>query len=203
MSWDFDLEGCATLCSKEDIPSLCLTNGTDLSPKDTNQHDCHDAHRYLGLWNSPSLSMTANLAALAAKSKDYSRRLLKSGLDKYEVWLTYFSCFVPAMIFILTVTSFTATQLMSLQKQAIRATLARLGFNRNISRDVVFGSPLFGGLGLRDLVLEQGIAQLELLLRCVRASTPQGSLFLIGLSWWHLVAGFTTSLWETTDAHIP
>jgi hypothetical protein len=34
MSWDFDSEGRATLCSKEDIPSLRLTNGTDLSPKD-------------------------------------------------------------------------------------------------------------------------------------------------------------------------
>jgi hypothetical protein len=147
--------------------------------------------------------MTANLAALAAKSKDYSRQLFKSDLDKYEVWLAYFSCFVPAMTFTMAVTSFTATQLMSFQKQAIRATLTRLGFNRNISRNIVFGSPLFGGIGLRDLVLEQGIAQLQLLLRHVRAGTPQGSLFLIGLSWWHLVAGFTTSLWETTDAHIP
>jgi hypothetical protein len=147
--------------------------------------------------------MKANLAALAAKSKAYSRRLFQSGLGKYEVCLAYFSCFVPAMIFTMAVTSFTAGQLMSLKKQAIRATLACLGFNRNISREIVFGSPLFGGIGLRDLVLEQGIAQLELLLRHVCAGTPHGSLFLIGLSWWHLVAGFTASLWETTDAHIP
>jgi hypothetical protein len=203
MSQDFYSEGHATLCSKEDTPSLRLTNGTDLSPKDINQHDCNDAQRYLGLWNSLSLSMKANLATLAAKSKAYSRRLFQSGLGKYEVWFAYFSCFVPAMIFTMAVTSFTAAQLMSLKKQANPPTLARLGFNSNISRNIVFGSPIFGCIGLRDLVLEQGIAQLELLLRHVRAGTPQGSLFLIGLSWWHLVAGFTASLWETTDSHMP
>jgi hypothetical protein len=107
------------------------------------------------------------------------------------------------MIFTMAVTSFTATQFMRLQKQAIQATLARLGFNRNIYRDIVLGSPLFGGIGLRNLVLEQGIAQLELRLRHVRAGTTQGYLFIIGLSWWNLGIGFTTSLWENTDAHIP
>jgi hypothetical protein len=204
MSWDFDTEGRASLCPKDNTPSLRLTNDIDPEPKAINQHDCSDAHRYLGLWNSPSLSMKANLAALAETSKDYSRRLFKSGLDKYEVWLAYFSCFVvPAMVFTMTVTSFTATHFISLQTQAIHATLAQLGFNRNISRDLVFGSPFFGGIGFRYLVIEQGIAQLELLVRHVRAGTPKGSLFIIGLSWWHLVAGFTTSLWETRDANIP
>jgi hypothetical protein len=103
----------------------------------------------------------------------------------------------------LAVASFTATQLRALQKTAIRATLAKLGFNRNISRDIVFGSPLFGGLGLFNLVTEQGIAQLQLLIRHLRAGTPQGTLFIIGLSWWHLVAGFSTSLWENPTAKIP
>jgi hypothetical protein len=147
--------------------------------------------------------MKNNLAALAQTAHDYSRRIFKSGLDRYKVWLAYFACLVPALTFTMAVTSFTIQQLHNLQKQAIRATLARLGFNRNIARDIVFGSPFFGGIGLRDLVIEQGIAQLELLVRHVRACTPQGDLFLIGLSWWHLVAGFTTSLWVATDAHIP
>jgi hypothetical protein len=87
-------------------------------------------------------------------------------------------------------------------KSAIRSTLVRLGINRNISRDIVFGSPNFGGLGLRHLFVEQGIAQLELLLRHLRAKTTQGALLLIGLSWWHLSAGFSTSLWEDTKANV-
>jgi hypothetical protein len=140
--------------------------------------------------------MKEQLNALSAKAKTYSKRLYKSGLDKSEVWLAYFACFIPAMTFTFAVASFTATQLLTLQRSAIRATLAKLGFNRNISLDIVFGSPLYGDLGLFNLVTEQGIAQLQLLIRHLRAGTPQGTFFLIRSSWLHLAAGFSFSLWE-------
>jgi hypothetical protein len=98
------------------------------------------------------------------------------------------------MTFTFPVSSFTASELGNLQKTATRATLARLGFNHNITRNFYFSSLLFGGLGLRHLFLEFGIAQLELFIRHIRARTPQGILFLIGLSWWHLIAGVSTPL---------
>jgi hypothetical protein len=125
MAWKFDDEGRASLRPKADIPSLKLTNGHDLDPKAINQHDCDAAHRYLGLWNSPSLSMKAHLQALSSKARTYSHRLYKSGLDKSDVWLAYFACFLLAMTFTLAVASFsTFTQLRTLQKTAVRATLA-------------------------------------------------------------------------------
>jgi hypothetical protein len=108
MSWVFDSEGRASLLPKASSPPLHLTNGQDLTPKSINQHDYTKAHQYLGLWNSPSLAMTANLHALSTKAKTYSKRLFKSRLDKHEVWLAYFACFVPAMTFTLVVSSFTA-----------------------------------------------------------------------------------------------
>jgi hypothetical protein len=147
--------------------------------------------------------MAANLKALSTKVKTYSKRLFKSGLGKHEVWLAYFACFVPAMTFTLAVSSFTTPQLFALQKSTIRATLAHLGFSRNISREIAFGSPLYGGIGLSNLLIEEGIAQLELLVRHLRARIPHGSLFLIRPSWWHLVLGFATRLWENDTANIP
>jgi hypothetical protein len=86
------------------------------------------------------------------------------------------------MVFTFAVCSFTLADLTTLQKAPVRATLARLGFNPNISRDIVFGSSLHGGLGLLHLFVEQGIAQLQLLLRHLHAETSQGSLMLIGLA---------------------
>jgi hypothetical protein len=152
MYWEFDSEG---------RPSLCLSSVA----KPINQYDCaKKAYKYLGLWNSPTLSMAANLQELTGKAQAYSTRLFKSGLTTYEVWLAYFACFVSAMVFTFAVCSFTMQQLINLKKTPIRATLARLGINRNISRDIVFGSTLYGGLGLLDLFVEQGIAQLQLLL---------------------------------------
>jgi hypothetical protein len=203
MAWQCDAEGRATLLPKSAIPPLNLTNGQDLTPKAIIQHGCQQAHIYLGLWNSPSLSMMDQLKVLSGKAQTYSKRLYKSGLDKSEVWLAYFACYIPAMTFTFAVASFTATtQLLNLQRSAIRATLAKLGFNRNISRDIVFGSPLYGGMGVFNLVTEHGIAQLQLLIRHLRAGTPHGTLFLIGLLWWHLAAGFSFSLWEHPQVHI-
>jgi hypothetical protein len=106
--------------------------------------------------------------------------------------MAYFACFVPSMVFTFAVCAFTMAELTNIQKAPVRATLARLGC-----------SSLYGGLGLLHLFVEQGIAQIQLLLRHRRAQTPQGSLMLIGLSWWHLVAGFSSSLWENTQANIP
>jgi hypothetical protein len=99
MSWEFDAEGRASLNTKDSIPSLNLSNGTTPGTKAINQFDCTQPHKYLGLWNSPSLSMTKNLAALTQTAHDYSRRIFKSGLDRYEVCLAYFACLVPALTF--------------------------------------------------------------------------------------------------------
>jgi hypothetical protein len=139
--------------------------------------------------------MKPNFVALHKKAKSYAHPLFKSGLNTYEVWLAYFACFVPAMVFTFAVCSFTMADLMRLQREPVRSTLARLGFNRNISRDIVFGSTLYGGIGMLHLFVEQGIAQIQLLVRHLRAQTTQGNLILIGLSWWHLIAGYSTSLW--------
>jgi hypothetical protein len=106
------------------------------------------------------------------------------------------------MVFTFAVCLFTLADLTTLQKAPVSATLARLGFNRNISRDIVFGSSLYGGLGLLHLFVEQGIYQLQLLLRHLRTETSQGLLMLIGLAWWHHVAGFSSSIWENTQANI-
>jgi hypothetical protein len=60
------------------------------------------------------------------------------------------------MVFTFAVCSFTMAEMLTLQRAPIRATLAKLGFNRNISRDIVLGSVLYGGIGLTDLFVEQG-----------------------------------------------
>jgi hypothetical protein len=70
MHWDFDSEGCASLHSSANmVPTLQLTNGISLDPIPVTHFDCSKAHQYLGLWNSPSLSMTKNRAALSEQAK--------------------------------------------------------------------------------------------------------------------------------------
>jgi hypothetical protein len=116
MYWEFDSEGRATLLPSADIPSLQLTNGKYELPKPIKQYGCSEAHKYLGLWNPPSLSTKPNLAALLTTAQSYAKRLFKSGLNAHEVWLAYFACHVPVMVFTFAVCSFTLTDLINLQK---------------------------------------------------------------------------------------
>jgi hypothetical protein len=83
MYWAFDSKGRATLTPSTDIPSLLLTNGRSEDVNPIQQFDCTMAHQYLGLWNSPSLSMKPNFVALHKKAKSYAHRLFKSGLNTY------------------------------------------------------------------------------------------------------------------------
>jgi hypothetical protein len=83
MYWAFDSESRATLLPSSDIPSLLLTNGRSEELKPIRQHDCSEVHKYLGLWNSPFLSMKPNLEALHKKGKSFAQRLFKSGLYKH------------------------------------------------------------------------------------------------------------------------
>jgi hypothetical protein len=64
--------------------------------------------------------------------------------------------------------------LRELQSPATRANMTKLGYNRNTAHRVVYGPSRYGGLGFRDLFVEQGIGQVQLLVRHLRAAIPPG-----------------------------
>ena len=90
-----------------------------------------------------------------------------------------------------------------LQQGPTNATLLKMNIRRNIARAIVFGSPKYGGLGLRNFYVEQGLAQLLLFLRHIRANSEQGKLLRIALSWWQLTAGLSWPLMQHTKQRLP
>jgi hypothetical protein len=85
----------------------------------------------------------------------------------------------------------------------VMTALMKIGFNRNTAHRVVYGPSRYGGLGFRDLFVEQGVAQVQLLVRHLRAGTTQGILMRITLSWWQMVVGVSYPLLGQTYRHIP
>jgi hypothetical protein len=90
-----------------------------------------------------------------------------------------------------------------IQSPATRACLMKTGFNRNTAHRVVFGPSIHGSLGFRDLFVEQGISQVQLLIRHLRADSPQGRLFRITIDWWQLVMGVSYPLLERPSTTLP
>jgi hypothetical protein len=108
------------------------------------------------------------------------------------------------MTYTLPVSHHSPKRLKRLQPAATRATLMKLGFNCNMAHQVVYGPSRYGGLGFRDLFVEQGIGQVEILVRHLRANLTQGTLIHITLACWRqLVVGVSSPLLETTNKLIP
>ena len=200
--WKFDNEGEATLTPATDIhPPLALTSGDDPSLTPVHHYNYDKAHRYLGDWLAINLQMTTAQSKLAASASQYTRRLSCSPLSKRDTWIAYFACFIPGITYTFSVTHHSSKKLRRLQSPPTRATLMKLGFNRNTAHAVVYGPSRYGALGLRDWPVEQGISQLTMFIRHLRGTTQQGRLLLISLAWWQLYTGTSYQLLQ--DPHPP
>jgi hypothetical protein len=183
--WQFDSEGRAQLTPKTELPQLYLTSGNDITLVPVAQHNFNETHKYLGNLMAPNLTMNSALAQLQATSNTFAWSMAVCPLSKRDAWIAYFAIYIPGMTYTLPVSAHATTKLRKLQGPALRAVLNKIGFNRNTARTVVFGPGMHGALAMHDLPVEQGIAILIMLLRHLRAATPQGRLLLITLAcWW-------------------
>ncbi len=87
--------------------------------------------------------------------------------------------------------------------KAINASLSKGGFSRKASRSVVFGSPLYGGLGWRYLYFEQGILHTLSLIKHLRTPGPFHSLLLVSLDWYQRIAGVSFSPFRHPNLPLP
>jgi hypothetical protein len=204
LTWSFDSEGRATMVPADDIhPSLRLTSGDDPTNAAVNHFNYDEAHTYLGDSLAPDLQMKTGDAALMKTGLNFCRRLVSSSLSKHDVWIAYFTVFQPAMTYTFPVTHHSAARLHKIQSAPTRSTLMTRGFNRNTAHAVAFGPSRYGGLGLRDLHVEQCIAGIIILIRHHRAKTQQGRLLLITLAWWQQVIGTQAPLLEYPSYPVP
>jgi hypothetical protein len=197
--WTFDADGTASLVPSSDLPPMHLSSGNSGSITSINQHDSTQSHRTLGNWLSANLQMNTALGKLQTRAGSYTRSIAVGYMTPYDAWISYFACFLPSMTYTFPVSHHTPAQLDKLQAAPKRATLLKLGYRRNLPDAVVYGSIHYGGIGLRPLFIEAGIAQYLIFTRHLRAQTDIGSLLRITLHWWQLQAGVSYSLLEFPD----
>jgi hypothetical protein len=197
--WTFDLEGRGSLTPQADLPQLLLTNGNSDIPVPVAHYNFDAAHSYLGNKMAPNFQMTAAYAQILNTSNQFAKRLAASPLSRHDAWIAYFAVYIPQMTYTLCLTAHSAKKLRKLQSKALRATLNKLGFNRNTPHAVAFGPCIRAGLSMRDLPTEQGIALLLIIIRHLRSHTAQTKILLIALSWWQLVMGTSFSLLAHPD----
>ena len=196
MYWEFTPEGKPSLMPAENLPQIHLNSGDTTTIMNIQQYDCNKAHETLGNWLKPSLETDTAFEVLQKIITTYASRTSTSSLNRYDTWIGYEHVLLPKLTYTFATSSHLPKDLIKLQRPATRATLLKLGFQRNIPTSTIYGVIEYGGLNFKCLFIEQGIAQTTMAMRQIRAQTDIGNLCLIALSWWQLFTGVSMPLWE-------
>jgi len=97
----------------------------------------------------------------------------------------------PKLSYPLPCTSYTPAQCPHIQAPALAALLPKLRLNRDSPRVIIFSGPKYGGLGLPDMMDDQGYGQLLLFIGHVKLGDDNGKLILSMIS--HMQLGIGTA----------
>jgi hypothetical protein len=150
ISWEFDQDGQPTATHNKTNPGITIRqrdNSTVTIPK----LPVNEGQKTLGVMNTPSGLQTPEIRRLKEKSDTIARRINLSHLTRNEARLAYETTYIPAIRYSLTTTTINQMDTESIQQKATSAFLSKMGYNRNMPREVVFGHQLYQGLGFRHL----------------------------------------------------
>ena len=153
--------------------------------------DCHQAHRTLGQYKTPTGDQQAQYTHMTMKSQTWLSAIREASLTRREALAAYESIWFPSLSYGLETTNLSFTELNNLQKPIINHLLPILGYNRHFPRAVVYGSKHFGGLGLKHLYITQGVKHITSFIKYYRSNNNIGKLLSISLRWLHLIAGLS------------
>jgi hypothetical protein len=88
-----------------------------------------------------------------------------------------------------------------MQNPIIHAVLTKLGYNRHMPRAVVYASTTLGGIGLIDLLMEQGGSKITTILSHLRSHSPIDETILILIETYQICAGITYPALENNNIY--
>ena len=138
----------SVLLSKTDLDvSLYLTNGNDDAKCKIQSMGPDDANVGLGFRMTPSGIQDKEVEYRKEHSDTFASQFNATTLTSDEEWTCYGAIYIPQVMYPFKITSFRASEWISVTRKATAAFLPSMNFNRNTSRDVVFGPRRYGGIG--------------------------------------------------------
>jgi len=128
-------------------------------------------------------------------------KLAAAPFDTGDVLTVYQVRYKPVIHFCLPITTFSAKQCGAIQCQFYKAMLPKLGINRNMKRDVIYGPYELGGLNLTDLKVEQLAQLVHRLIGNVRKRGNLGNIILMTFNSYQLHIG-TEQPFLSQDPHL-
>jgi hypothetical protein len=103
--------------------------------------------------------------------------------------LAYNCYYIASIGYTMAAIKLTLNQCKSIQIPVICATLNKMGINRNVSRNIVFGPKSLGGLEIHHLYTLQGNKQLQYFMVHITCNSINGNLMRICMEHTQLKVG--------------
>ena len=203
--WRWSADGTPEFTPATEIGDL-ITLDEHSGPIAIPHFDANTPHLTLGVWKSMAGNLDKQFDHLYTKSIKWTTSMLAAHLTRDEAFLSFTRIYIPSLRYGLGTCYFRATELNKIQRPAINAILPKMGYNRHLARAVVYGPRTMGGLGVPNLIYEQGLQQILFIGRHLRSpNSPLRPLFQIGIEWYRMLAGYTSCPLATpqlSTAHI-
>jgi hypothetical protein len=166
------------------------------------EHSSYHAYKTLGTYQGATKRQTIQYQMLKKKVTTLLRNLALSTCSANAAWLYYSSIFSSIVMkgigYPLSVSRLSKTQLKQLQAPITALTLNCLGYPKLLSRTVVFGTRLHGGLEFTLLDTTQGAGKIQLLLRHFRTPGQPHDIALVVVNQFQYNAGVGFHILEDT-----
>ena len=140
---------------------------------------------------------------LKKKCDNHAWIVSTSALMRRNAWTYYFSMYLTSLGHPLPLSHFSPSELHKLKTKALPAIIAKCGFNRNSSRDFLYGPVCLNGGGFRPFRTEQGVGQIQYILKHWTSALPPGKAQRIAVAWSQVNVGVSWSIFDNVAASIP
>ena len=158
LQWKFDKEGKARLANLSEMQqynNIVLRQSETQNDETITHRDCHNSHKTLGVMENPLGNNAGERERLQTKASKMAQLISAGSLTRLDASVLYRSVYLSSTGYSLPVTTLTEKELSKIQGAPVQALLSGMGYNRNMPKEVVFGSTRYGGIGIRHLYIEQ------------------------------------------------
>jgi hypothetical protein len=103
----------------------------------------------------------------------------------------------------LPLSHFSSSELHALESKSLPAMIAKCGFNRNTSRKVLYGPSRLNGGGFRPFATEEGVGQIQYLLKHWTSTLDIGTAQRIPVAWAQMHTGVGWSVFLDVETPLP
>ena len=181
------------LSQTQTFDTITIVTSESSTPQTIQHKDADEAHKTLGTMLCPPGNQQAEAQRMLLKSRHNVNIATSMLLTTDEGWNFYFAKWLMAMSYSLPATFLTQQQCNKIMACATGMFLNTLHYPRTFARAITFAPIQSGGVGLRDLWVEQGSVHVVKVLLAYGRSRDNilWNTLIVTYRWYHQMCGTT------------